>query len=301
MGSLGALIPLPWAVACYAALSEAANVHPTGDGRTHAQRMADEFFTRITGMPVPGHGATGAAACAAGSGQVGGDGVGDTDVDTDVSARAERRPEPATAGLAVPAPAEPITDPVEAVRAAYRASDRPVVRDQPGASRRDEPHVDAVSGPESSGGPESTSDVATGAGPACQQHAAASPRGPSDRATHGTPESAASEQAAAASTWPTEVRHADHLRPFADGGATDIANGQSLSEDCNYVRTAPGWRAGPDPDGSGAIVVTTPTGHRYRSAAPDVIPGHAGAEAAPRMDIRHRAEAVVEYLLERAG
>jgi hypothetical protein len=86
-------------------------------------------------------------------------------------------------------------------------------------------------------------------------------------------------------------RHADHLRPAAADGPTRLDNGQGLSEDCNYTRTAPGWSAGRDPDRPGDIVVTTPTGHRYRSPCPDLIPGHT-RPTYPPMDVRHSAEHV---------
>jgi hypothetical protein len=95
-------------------------------------------------------------------------------------------------------------------------------------------------------------------------------------------------------------RHADHLRPAAAGGATSLANGQGLSEDCNYIRTAPGWSARRDPDGSGDIVVTTPTGHRYRSPCPDLVPGHT-RHPSPRIDVRHHAEQILEWQLTHAG
>ncbi len=59
------------------------------------------------------------------------------------------------------------------------------------------------------------------------------------------------------------ARHADHITPAAADGPTAIANGQALSEDCNYIRSASGW--GGCRDGDGRIVVTAPTGHRYAS------------------------------------
>ncbi len=129
------------------------------------------------------------------------------------------------------------------------------------------------------------------------------------------------------------ARHADHITPYSEGGPTSIANGQSLSEDCNYIRTAPGWSAGPDPDHPGGIVVTTPTGHQYPSPVPDLIPGHTRPDTPGRtghtrpggpdspdspdspdrsahppdaptrfaVDVRHNAEQAIEYLLARTG
>jgi hypothetical protein len=67
------------------------------------------------------------------------------------------------------------------------------------------------------------------------------------------------------------IRHADHAIDRADGGPTSQTNGQGLCEACNYAKTAPGWRAFALPGESSvhAVVTTTPTGHRYRSRAPD--------------------------------
>lgn len=63
------------------------------------------------------------------------------------------------------------------------------------------------------------------------------------------------------------IRHADHVVPHELGGPTSAANGAGLSETCNYTKQAPGWRSRAAPDGD--IEITTPTGHRYRSRAPD--------------------------------
>ena len=66
------------------------------------------------------------------------------------------------------------------------------------------------------------------------------------------------------------VRHGDHVVPSEDGGATSESNGQGLCEACNQAKTAVGWQARPGPDGAGGSVETImPTGHVYRSRAPD--------------------------------
>ena len=67
------------------------------------------------------------------------------------------------------------------------------------------------------------------------------------------------------------VRHADHIRRWADGGETTLTNGQGLCERHNYVKEATGWSSTPlHPDGpDNPIRVTTPTGHSYLSRAPD--------------------------------
>jgi hypothetical protein len=68
------------------------------------------------------------------------------------------------------------------------------------------------------------------------------------------------------------IRHADHIHPHEDGGPTTIANGQGLCEACNYTKQAPDWHQQPTPDATGTITTITtitPTGHHYRSHAPD--------------------------------
>ncbi|WP_324649471.1 HNH endonuclease [Georgenia sp. H159] len=73
------------------------------------------------------------------------------------------------------------------------------------------------------------------------------------------------------------IRHIDHVVDHSVGGATTAAGLQGCCERCNYVKTAPGWRArpvlaeGPAPEGprAGPVVETrTPTGHVYRSRPP---------------------------------
>lgn len=58
------------------------------------------------------------------------------------------------------------------------------------------------------------------------------------------------------------VRHADHIEPVDQGGATTADNGQGLCEACNHTKQAPGWRQHRHP-ATGEVVTTTPTGHRY--------------------------------------
>ncbi len=66
------------------------------------------------------------------------------------------------------------------------------------------------------------------------------------------------------------VRHADHVTPRHRGGGTDLDQGQGLCEACNYAKEQPDWvhrttTRWPDRH---STVVTTPTGHEYRSRAP---------------------------------
>ncbi len=77
------------------------------------------------------------------------------------------------------------------------------------------------------------------------------------------------------------VRHADHVVPAVEGGATSADNGQGLCAACNYAKQAPGWHARPGPDGAGEVVETvTPTHHRYQSRPPP-LPGSHQAPTSP--------------------
>ena len=64
------------------------------------------------------------------------------------------------------------------------------------------------------------------------------------------------------------IRHVDHAKAHADGGATSAANGQGTCECCNYAKEAVGWSARPRPGPNHVMVTHTPTGHRYYSFAP---------------------------------
>jgi hypothetical protein len=67
------------------------------------------------------------------------------------------------------------------------------------------------------------------------------------------------------------IRHTDHIHRAAQGGATTVDSGQGYCEHCNYVKEAPGWRTTrvDNDDGAHEVETTTPTGHTYRSRAPD--------------------------------
>ena len=70
-----------------------------------------------------------------------------------------------------------------------------------------------------------------------------------------------------------QIRHLDHIIEYRHGGQTNLTNGQGLCERHNYLRSVPGWRTdlihrgldGPAHE----TIITTPTGHQYRSRAPD--------------------------------
>lgn len=85
------------------------------------------------------------------------------------------------------------------------------------------------------------------------------------------------------------IAHADHVEPHADGGPTSAANGQGLCVRCNLVKEEPGWTSvvlhhglGPTSTHPHTVRTTTPTGHRYVSAAPPVLPMPPPPAARPR-------------------
>lgn len=68
------------------------------------------------------------------------------------------------------------------------------------------------------------------------------------------------------------IRHIDHIRPAADGGAMSLANGQGFCVACNHATQGRNWHARGriGPSGRHGSVITTPTGHRYSGEAPPV-------------------------------
>jgi hypothetical protein len=86
------------------------------------------------------------------------------------------------------------------------------------------------------------------------------------------------------------IRHLDHIAPDAAGGPTSAANGQGLCAACNQAKEAPGWtswrRRGP---GVHTVEIRTPTGHRYRSRAPDPPGSAPSGRRRPPIEIRWTA------------
>jgi Domain of unknown function (DUF222) len=66
------------------------------------------------------------------------------------------------------------------------------------------------------------------------------------------------------------IRHRDHARPWARGGATSADNGLGQCERCNYVKEVAGWQVQPSVDEKSRHTAKfiTPTGAQYRSGAP---------------------------------
>ena len=82
------------------------------------------------------------------------------------------------------------------------------------------------------------------------------------------------------------IRHHDHIEPHADGGRTTAHNGSGLCEACNYAKEGDGFTATPDataatPGDAHTFTIRTPTGHEYRSVAPQ-LPKPAPRTAAVR-------------------
>jgi Domain of unknown function (DUF222)/HNH endonuclease len=81
------------------------------------------------------------------------------------------------------------------------------------------------------------------------------------------------------------IRHLDHIVEHASGGETSAHNGQGLCVRCNHTKQLPGWRARPEPAPpperwrAHTVVLVTPTGHRYASSAPPVLPGRPAEES----------------------
>ena len=69
------------------------------------------------------------------------------------------------------------------------------------------------------------------------------------------------------------IRHIDHIQRHTDGGPTTLGNGRGVCAHGNQTREMPGWNVTLDHDGlhdqPHTITITTPTGHTYRSRAPD--------------------------------
>jgi hypothetical protein len=89
------------------------------------------------------------------------------------------------------------------------------------------------------------------------------------------------------------IAHADHVEPHADGGPTSAANGQGLCVRCNLVKEEPGWLSEVLHDGLDltdarphTVRTTTPTGHRYGSTAPPLLPMPRPPAARPRAEAR---------------
>lgn len=90
------------------------------------------------------------------------------------------------------------------------------------------------------------------------------------------------------------VRHRDHARPWAAGGATTADNGLGLCESCNYVKENAGWRVttAVDENHTHTALFTTPTGKSYRSTAPPCAPAITVSKLESRVGVwiaRHAA------------
>lgn len=96
------------------------------------------------------------------------------------------------------------------------------------------------------------------------------------------------------------IRHLDHVVPWHAGGTTSASNGAGLCEACNHTKETPGWSATPRPGPTHTIEVTTPTGHKYASAAPRLPGCPAAPRPDPHPDPRHHQRRVQRHLARRS-
>ncbi|MBA2560093.1 MAG: DUF222 domain-containing protein [Propionibacteriales bacterium] len=89
------------------------------------------------------------------------------------------------------------------------------------------------------------------------------------------------------------IRHLDHVVPYRDGGPTTAGNGQGLCERDSYVKEMPGWQVTVEPNVAACTVITTPTGHSYRSDPPPAF----GPGACHRARHAARVQRRVDFLL----
>jgi hypothetical protein len=102
------------------------------------------------------------------------------------------------------------------------------------------------------------------------------------------------------------IRQIDHIVAAGRGGPTAVANGQGLCQACDNAKQAPGWGAVPAPPGRAGphtVTLTTPTGHRYVSRAPDLPSGRGRPRraAAPLAPERLRTPPAVRSPVERVA
>ncbi|GAB2482116.1 DUF222 domain-containing protein [Jatrophihabitans fulvus] len=65
------------------------------------------------------------------------------------------------------------------------------------------------------------------------------------------------------------MRHADHITGWSTTHDTRVADGRAACQACNQIKESPGWHLRADDTlGTGTIITTTPTGHRYLSHPP---------------------------------
>jgi hypothetical protein len=81
------------------------------------------------------------------------------------------------------------------------------------------------------------------------------------------------------------IRHTDHIQPANHHGPTEVNNGQGYCQACNHTKQAPGWHTRPNRmPGPHTVDITTPTGHRHQSRAPDP-PGTARKQTEPNAPV----------------
>ncbi|MGO4444851.1 DUF222 domain-containing protein [Mycobacterium sp. 2YAF39] len=70
------------------------------------------------------------------------------------------------------------------------------------------------------------------------------------------------------------IRHRDHAVPRSRGGPTHALNGLGMCAHCNFTKESPKWQVWPsEQNGVHVAEFVTPTGARYLSTAPPLLPG----------------------------
>lgn len=212
------LLPVAQGVACYAALSRAADLHRgVGDPRSRGQVMADTFTERLTG-------------------QASADAV---PVEVELVVDADTLlgdPEPDDGAGAAPDEHDPtslITAPGLTPTPVPAGVARDLVAAAPQAWLR-----------------RLFTRPATGELVAMETHRRLFTAGQRDFLRH--------RDRFCATLWcGAPIRHADHVIPAGRGGPTRLDQGRGYCEACNYAAEAPGWRSTPLPDGGIETVTPT--------------------------------------------
>ncbi|HET6878147.1 MAG TPA: DUF222 domain-containing protein [Jatrophihabitans sp.] len=235
MARVSALLPAAQGVACYAALRQAADtLRAAGDRRGHGQVMADVFVERLTGQSTASDLPVEINVIMTDRTLLHPETCGaETEMETETETGTCRGQEPAVLLGYGPIPAA----------AARGLISRPGV-DTPVWIRRlyTHPHTGQLAAMDS----HRRSFTAN-------QHRFLTVR----------------DQTCATLWCDAPIRHTDHLIPAEAAGPTSVANGRGTCATCNYAKQAPGWSTVPTSDVAGEIVLTTPTGHTYRSRPPD--------------------------------
>lgn len=265
MAFLTGLLPLEQGVSCVAALGQAADsAKATGDGRSRGQIMADTLVQRITGQAT----------------------ATDLNLEVQIVLPVELLTDPTSTRTATvqgygPLPGGIATEFIDASqgrktwRTVWTQGPAPEREAWPPCTDEGPPVVTELERVDEDGSPSQFRDPVKGSG-----GTGAWPQPPIveiDSKRRFTGRLAAlirvRDQRCRVPYCGAAIRHLDHIRRHRDGGQTILENGQGLCERHNQVRETEGWQTNLINSGRNgsahAVDFTTPTGHRYRSRAPD--------------------------------